>query len=136
MVIIYRYGPDCACREHQVITTRHLRIMREFSYISRHKGNIENQIFSTYLFSCQLCLTLCDPMDCSTSCLPAPHHLPKFAQVHVHCIGDSASAALFSFCPQSFPASGYFLMRQLFTAGDQNIGASASESVLPMSIQD
>ena len=29
----------------------------------------------------QLCLTLCDPMDCSTPALPVPHHLwslPKF----------------------------------------------------------
>ena len=37
----------------------------------------------------QLCLTLCNPMDCSTPGLPVPHHLPKFAQVHVHCIGDA-----------------------------------------------
>ena len=32
--------------------------------------------------------TLCNLMDCSTPGLPAPHHLLKFAQVHVHCIGD------------------------------------------------
>ena len=32
---------------------------------------------------------LCDPMDCSTPGLPVPHHLLKFAQVHVHCIGDA-----------------------------------------------
>ena len=37
----------------------------------------------------QLCPTLCDPMDCSTPGLSVPHHLPKFAQVHVHCIGDA-----------------------------------------------
>ena len=36
----------------------------------------------------QSCLTLCISMDCSTPGLPVPHHLPKFAQVHVHCIGD------------------------------------------------
>ena len=34
-------------------------------------------------------LTLCNPMDCSTPGLSVPHHLPKFAQVHVHCIGDA-----------------------------------------------
>ena len=28
-------------------------------------------------------------MDCSTPSLPVPHHLPNFAQVHVHCIGDA-----------------------------------------------
>ena len=41
----------------------------------------------------------------------------------------------FSSCPQSFPASGSFPMSQLFATGGQGIGASASASVLPMSIQ-
>ena len=41
-----------------------------------------------------------------------------------------------SSCLQSFPASGSFPMSQLFTSGGQSIGASASESVLPMTIQD
>ena len=34
-------------------------------------------------------IRLCDPMDCSTPGLPEPHHLPKFAQVHVHRISDA-----------------------------------------------
>ena len=37
----------------------------------------------------QLCLTLCDPMNCSTPGFPVPHHLPELAQPHVHCIGDA-----------------------------------------------
>ena len=41
----------------------------------------------------------------------------------------------FSFCLQSFPASGSLPMSWLFTSGGQNIGASASVSVLPMNIQ-
>ena len=28
-------------------------------------------------------------MDCSTPGLPVPHHLLRFAQIHVHCIGDA-----------------------------------------------
>ena len=36
-----------------------------------------------------LCPTLCDPMDGSMSGLPIPHHLPEFAQVYVHWIGDA-----------------------------------------------
>ena len=43
------------------------------------------------------------------------------------------SVAPFSFCPQSFPASGSFMMSLLFTSSGQRIGASAS--VLPMNIQ-
>ena len=42
----------------------------------------------------------------------------------------------FIFCLQSFPASGSFPMSQLFASGGQNIGVSASTSVLPMNIQD
>ena len=38
--------------------------------------------------------------------------------------------------PSTFPASGSFPISWLFASGDQNIGASASASVLPMSIQD
>ena len=34
-------------------------------------------------------LTLCDPMDCSTSGLPVHHQIPEFAQIHVHCTGDA-----------------------------------------------
>ena len=37
---------------------------------------------------------------------------------------------------QSFPASMSFQMSQLFTSGGQNIGVSASTSVLPINIQD
>ena len=31
----------------------------------------------------QLCLTLCDPMDCSTPDFPVLHNLPEFAQTRV-----------------------------------------------------
>ena len=42
----------------------------------------------------------------------------------------------FSFCLQSFPASGSFPVSQFFTSGSQSMGVSASASVLPMNIQD
>ena len=42
----------------------------------------------------------------------------------------------FSFCLQSFPASGSFPMNQFFPSGGQSIGVSASASVFPMNIQD
>ena len=38
--------------------------------------------------------------------------------------------------PSIFPASGSFPMSRLFASGSQCVGASASSSVLPMSIQD
>ena len=48
----------------------------------------------------------------------------------------SSSVVPFSSCLQSFPASGSFPMSQFFASGGQNIGVSASASVLPMTIQD
>ena len=37
----------------------------------------------------QLCLTLCNPMDCSMPGFPVLHYLPKLAQTHVHWISDA-----------------------------------------------
>ena len=36
----------------------------------------------------QSCLTLCDPMDCSTPGFPVHHQLPDLAQTHVHWVSD------------------------------------------------
>ena len=48
------------------------------------------------------------------------------------------SSSVVPFCSylQSFPASGSFLMSQLFSSGCQNIGASASASVFPINIHN
>ena len=37
----------------------------------------------------QSCLTLCDPMDCSTPGLPVHHQLPESTQAHVHWVSDA-----------------------------------------------
>ena len=33
--------------------------------------------------------TLCDPMDCSTPGFSVLHHLPEFAQIHIHWVSDA-----------------------------------------------
>ena len=78
----------------------------------------------------QLCLTLCEPMDCITPGFPVYHQLPELAQIHVHWVGDaiSSSIAPFSSCLQSFPASGSFLMSQFFASVGQSIGFTFSIS--------
>ena len=86
------------------------------------------------------CQTLCDPMNCSTPGLPVLHHIPEFAQTHVHWNNwshptISSSVTLFSSCPQSFLASGSFSRSQLFSSGGHSIGVSGSASVLPITIQ-
>ena len=88
----------------------------------------------------QSCLTLCDPMDCSTPSLPVHHQFPEFTQTRAHWVSDtilpSHPLIPFSSCLQSFPASGSFQMSQFFVSGGQNIEISASASVLPMNIQN
>ena len=80
------------------------------------------------------CLTLCDPMDCSTPGLPVHHQLLELAQTHVHWVDDaiqpSSSVVPFSSRLQSFPASGSFPVSQFFASCGQSIGVSASTSVL------
>ena len=48
----------------------------------------------------------------------------------------SSSVVSVSSCLQSLPASGSFLMSWFLSSGGQSIRASASASVLPMTIQD
>ena len=66
------------------------------------------------------------PRACSNSC-----PLSRWCHPTI-----SSSVVPFSSCLQYFPASGALPLSQLFTSGGQSIGASASASVLPMSIQD
>ena len=37
----------------------------------------------------QSCLTLCDPMNCSTPGFPVHHELPESTQTHVHRVSDA-----------------------------------------------
>ena len=60
---------------------------------ARHSGVVEIiELFqsSSVQFSSvtQSCLTLCDPMDCSTQGFPVHHQLPELTQIHVHRISD------------------------------------------------
>ena len=67
---------------------------------------------------------------------PSPRVCPSSRSLHRWCHpAVSSSDTLFSFCPQSFPASRTFPVSQLFASDDQTYGPSASASILPMSIQ-
>ena len=55
----------------------------------------------------QSCLTLCDPMNCSTPGLPVHHQLPEFTQTHVLWVSDAIqpSHPLLSPSPPAFSLS-------------------------------
>ena len=79
-------------------------------------------------------------VDCSTPGLPVLHYLLEFTQTHIHWVCDAIQPSILCrpllLPPSTFPASGSFQMSQLFTSGGQNIGVSASISVLPVNTQD
>ena len=63
-----------------------------FLFLVTRKQHCNLPIY-TLLLCCsvtQLCLTLCDPMDCSTPGFPVLHHLPELTQTHVHRVGDAS----------------------------------------------
>ena len=68
---------------------------------------------------------------------PTPRVYPNSCPLNWWChLIISSSVIPFSSCLQSFPTSGSFQMSQLFTSGGQNIGVSASTTVLPMNTQN
>ena len=104
----------------------------------------------TYIYACCICsvqfshsalsdsMRLHEPQHARPPCpSPTPRVYPNSCPLSRWCHPTvSSSVVPFSSCPQSFPASGSFQMRQLFTSGGHSIGFSASTSVLPMNTQD
>ena len=58
----------------------------------------------------QLCLTLCDPMDCSTPGFRVHHQLLELTQTHVHRVHPTISSSVIPFSShlQSFLDQGLF----------------------------
>ena len=104
-------------------------------------SNTTKQFSAQFSSVAQSCPTLDDPMDCSMTGLPCPSPTPG---VYSNSCPSSrrcqptilSSVSPFSSCLPSFPASGSFSMSQFFASNRQSTGASASASVLPMTIQD
>ena len=75
-----------------------------------------------------------EPQDSRPPCpSPTPRVYPNSCPLSEWCHPTiSSSVVPYSSCPQSVPASGSCQMSQFFTSSGQNIGVSASASVLPM----
>ena len=112
-----------------IFTGVSFKIPRYFSQ-NREKNSI-TCIKLLLLFSCQVMtdsLWLHSLQHARLPCpLPSPRICPSSCPLDWWCLPTiSPSVSLFFFCLQSFPASGFFPMSQLFTLGGQSIGASAS----------
>ena len=74
-------------------------------------------------------------MHASVPCpSPAPRVYSDSCLLSWWCHPTISSSVIPFSCLQFFPASGSFQMSQFFASGGQNIGVSASASVLPMTI--
>ena len=80
-------------------------------------------VFSWSLFTsvAQSCLTLCDPVDCSTPGFPVHHQLLELAQSHIHRVGDAIqpSHPLSSPSPPAFILSQYHGLFQWVSSSHQ-----------------
>ena len=78
------------------------------------------------------CLTLCDPMNCSTPSFPVLHYLPEFAETHVHWVSDAirSSHPLPPPSPRALnlPSIEFFSMRALSIRWPKYWGFSISPS--------
>ena len=90
----------------------------------------------------KLCLSLCDPLDCSTQGSSVFHCLltiwawvcSNSCTLSLWCyLTIPSSVPLFPACLQSFPASEFFLKSQFFAWGSQSIRESFSFSISPSS---
>ena len=121
------------CRFFKFYLHRQLFITRQYNIVLKQHGSVQfsHSVVSDFLRPHGLEHTrLSCPSPAPRACL---NSCPSSQWCHPTI---SSSVISFSFCPQSIPGSGSFLMSQIFTSGDQSIGASASASVLPVNIQD
>ena len=69
----------------------HVDIWQNQYNIVKLKNKKINKLFSSA--TAQSCLTLCDPMDCSTQGLPVHHQLLEFTQTHIHRVHDAIQSS-------------------------------------------
>ena len=88
-----------------------------------------SSVLCVWHFCCSFaksCLTVCNPMECSTpgsSVLTISWSLLKLTSIELVMPSNYLIiCSPFSFCLQSFPASGSFPMSQLFASNGQSIG--------------
>ena len=88
----------------------------------------------------QLCLTLCNHMDCSMLGFPVLHPLSELAQIRVHQVVMPSNHLILChpllLLPSIFPSIWVFSNESVLCIRWPKYCSSASASVLPMNIQD
>ena len=79
------HTPICLIPKFVFLTT----FCSSSSDIYNYQERLARKDFLQFSSVAQLCLTLCDPMNCSTPGLPVHHRLPESTQTHVHWVSDA-----------------------------------------------
>ena len=123
-------NPDCTLELRRNIRDQSSKLPRHHEKLPGEPGIL----VAVQLPSCVQLFS--NPMECH---MPVPHHFLDFAQVHVLCICDAIQPShlwrSLLLLPSIFPIRRSFPMSWLFSSQGHSVGASASASVLPMSIQ-
>jgi len=77
------------------------RVVRAVCCFGEKKKKTESILLSSVA---QSCLTLCNPMDCSTSGLPIHHQLLELTQTHVRRVGDAIQPSNPLLSPSPLPS--------------------------------
>ena len=75
-----------------------------FHHLSRPRRPLKGHEGLLVAVQLPSCVWLCHPMGWSMLGLPVPHCLPKFAQVHVHCISDVIQSSHLLTPPSPLPS--------------------------------
>ena len=86
--------------------------------VNRYRYFYMHEKVAQFISVTQSCLTLCNPMDCSTPGLPVHHQLPEFTQTQVHRVSGAfqPSDPLLSLLllPSIFPSIRFFSNESVF----------------------
>ena len=146
------WSPSCPRHSQASLPTQQFKSINSLvlfllygpTLISVHDMTTGKAIHSTdtsVQFNCSVVSNSSRPHGLQYTRLPCPSSTPGACSnsypLNLWCCPTISSSVIsFSSCLQSFPGSGSFPMRQFFESSGQNIGVSASSSVLPMNIQD
>ena len=134
-------GKSMLCPFFTTFSTQ-LTVLLSYFHLHLSPPNYQEHItmFSSVHFSHSVVSDSLRPHKSQHTTPPCPSPTPRVysnsSLLSWCCHPTSSSSVIPVSCIQSFPASGSFLMSQLFATGGQSIGVSASTSVLPMNIQD
>ena len=86
---------DCVCSDVLALVWNCLFEFYIFILVGKHGrlGEVRPLASDSHVVQLLSRVQLCSPMDCGTPDFPVLHHLPDFAQTHVHWVGDAIQSS-------------------------------------------